>query len=73
MVKDYNSREKLGEEIEKIETEYTKAQSWAEEVYGEFSKSNAYCKFVKTQPSYRQESKSKLHNFQRVWHNTVAN
>ena len=52
----------LGEEIEKIETKYTEVKNWAQDVYDELSKLNAYRKFVRllgeTQPSYQQESEA---------------
>ena len=56
-VKDYKSSERLGQEIEKIEIEYTDAQNRVQEVYDKLSKSNAYGKFVRTleetQPAYQ--------------------
>ena len=55
--KDYKSSERLGQEIEKIEIEYTDAQNRTQEVYDELRKSNAYSKFVRTleetQPAYQ--------------------
>ena len=59
-VGDYNSSDNLGQEIDKIEIEYTDAQNRAQEVYDELSKSKAYNKFVRTleetQPGYQQVS-----------------
>jgi len=53
--RDYN---KFGLEMEKIEYEYTNVQNWAQQVYDEISRSNAYSKFMRTldetQSSYQQ-------------------
>ena len=75
-VTDYKSRDELGEEIEKMETEYTEVQNWVQEVYDELSKSNAYRKFERTlgetQPSYLQESEAThIQASQPLWHSTV--
>ena len=54
--RDCSSSEKLGQEIEKIEIEYTDARNQVQEVYDERSKSMANNKFVRTQTSYQQAS-----------------
>ena len=62
--KDYRSCDKLGQEVDRIEIEYTDAQNRAQEVYDELSKANTYSRIVKrletTHPSYDQTDKKQL-------------
>ena len=58
--KDYKSSDKISQEIEKIEIEYSDAQNWAQQSFDEASRSESYNKFVKKLEQNEEKQPSDL-------------